>query len=151
MNQMTFLILKRQKSLMVGCKKEIKGFARKWNNLFYKFWQNVSSNNWYLHNLLCYFSDNLKPQLSSLSVRPKLLTASWTLHIYQKIMYAPVVGSVLNCVFECCVLDVQVCDLMVFENNICYKGAMANSSGTVLEMYSSVTLYYKTGEYLSKN
>ena len=93
-------------------------------------------------------SDYLQNQLLGLSIRSNITMTMWSSIIYGKIVFNPISNSILDCILECFVLDGQNCTLFVFENNICYKGGMDYASGTVQEMYSSTSLFYKHGKYL---
>ena len=61
------------------------------------------------------------------------------------------IGSILDCVHECFNVDINNCQLFVYENNFCYLGRMDLTNGTVAETYLSSTMYYKKGNSLRFN
>ena len=74
----------------------------------------------------------------------------WSSKIFQSKLYTPLLGSILDCLLECFILDVQSCDFFVFDNNTCYEGRLIYNSGSVQENYYSATVFYQRGQYLLK-
>jgi len=70
-----------------------------------------------------------------------VVTTTWKANIYRSRFIGGYPANALDCLNECMNVDIDFCNVFVFEKGICYLGQKDLSNGTVAATFTSVTVY----------